>query len=92
MKIAQEFQAHVELPGRFEVFVIQTSDGTKLQVFAHGNDQKDFPAFIASRFGHLGEPAECVLHEDIRCYEIFFRGLRFPGPEEALNAMIQRTA
>lgn len=90
MKIAKEFQAHVELPGLFEVFAIQAPEGTTLQVFPHGNSLKDFPVFLAERFGHLGEPAECVLHEDIRCYEIFFRGLRFPGPEEALSAMTKR--
>jgi hypothetical protein len=87
MKVAKDFQAHIELRGLFEVFVIQAPDGTRLQIYPPTKGQVGFQEYLAKRFGHLGEPTECVHHADFDCYEVFFRGLRFSGPEEALSRL-----
>jgi len=87
MKPATEFLVHLELKGLFEVYVIPLKDGTRFQFFPHAETEKDFAGFLARRFAHLGEPAECVFHPEIRCYDVFFRGLRFANPEEALSAL-----
>jgi hypothetical protein len=85
---ASEFQAHVELTDLFEVFVIPTPEGTRFQFYAYPKTEKNFANFLAERFQHLGEPADLVYREEIRCYDVSFRGLRFKGPEEALKALI----
>jgi hypothetical protein len=85
MKLAKEFLAHVELTGLFEVFVIPVPEGTKFQFYPFKDG--DFPAFLAKRFGHLGEPSDCTYHEDFRCYEVLFRGLRFQDAEQALRSL-----
>jgi hypothetical protein len=80
----KKFLVHVELQGLFEVFVIPSPEGCVLQFFPFPEKEKDFPAYLAERFKHLGEPSDCAFHPDIRCYEVTFRGLRFNGPEDAL--------
>jgi hypothetical protein len=87
MKAAKEFLVHVELKGLFEVFVIPSADGSILQFFPYPGKEKDFPAYLAERFKHLGEPSDCTFHSDIKCYEVTFRGLRFNGPEDALTRL-----
>ncbi len=85
---ASEFQAHIELTGLFEVFVIPTPEGTRFQFYAFPETEKNFDAYLAQRFRHLGEPTDLVYREEFRCYDVTFRGLRFKGPEEALKALI----
>jgi hypothetical protein len=87
MKPAAEFLLHLELRGLFEVFVIPAKDGVRFQFFPYPETEKEFAAYLAGRFAHLGEPAECVFHPEIRCYDAFFRGLRFATPEEALVSL-----
>lgn len=87
MKKAVEFQAHIELSGLFEVFVIPVPDGTRFQFYSHPATEEGFDAYLAKRFANLGQPADLVYHEDIKCFEAFFRGLRYQSPEEALKAL-----
>lgn len=90
MKPAKEFLVHVELHGLFEVFVIPSPEGCVLQFFPYPGKEKEFPTYLSERFRHLGEPSDCVYHQDIRCYEVAFRGLRFAGPEDALSRLTAR--
>jgi hypothetical protein len=88
MKPIKEFLVHVELQGLFEVFVIPSTEGVVLQFFPYPGNGKDFPAYLAERFRHLGEPSDCAFHPSIGCYEVTFRGLRFNGPEDALARLM----
>ena len=88
-KINDGFQAHVALNGLFEVFVIPEEGGTKFLFYPYPDTKANFSEFLVERFGHLGEPADCSLHDDISCHEAHFHGLHFKDPEEALKALLK---
>jgi hypothetical protein len=87
LKPATGFLAHVELIGLFDAYVIPIPEGTRIQFYAGTKTEKNFSTYLAKRFQHLGEPADCVYREEFRCYDVTFRGLRFKDPEEALVAL-----
>lgn len=87
MRPSKDFIAHVELPGLFEVFVLPVPEGTRFQFYPYKQTSGNFPEYLATRFSKLGEPSECTFHPDAGCYEVLFRGLRYPSSEEALSAL-----
>ena len=91
LKPATGFQAHVELNGLFDAYVIPTAEGTRIQFYAGTDTEKNFATYLAERFKHLGEPTDCVYREEFRCYDVTFRGLHFKDPEEALAALTRST-
>ncbi len=87
IKPITEFLAHVDLTGLFDVYVIPVKDGTRFQFFPYPPLKDTFPQFLAGRFPGFGEPAEAVFHAEINCFDVFFRGLHFKDPEDALRRL-----
>lgn len=87
MKPSAEFMAHVDLAGLFDVYVIPVKEGTRFQFFPYPPLKDSFPEYLAKRFAVFGEPAEAVLHADVGCFDVLFRGLHFKDPEDVLRRL-----
>lgn len=90
MKPAKDFLIHVELHGLFTLYVYRAGSGSSFEFFPYPATEAKFPEYLATRFGHLGEPADCVVDPDTKVYRVSFPGLRFASPEEALNAIVRK--
>lgn len=90
VKPAKEFLVHVELHGLFSAYVYPSPSGSSIVFFPFPATEKNFPDFLASRFGHLGQPSDLVLDQDTKAYRVEFPGLRFASPEEALSRLVKR--
>lgn len=91
MAPTREFMLHVELHGLFTVYVYPSTTGASLEFFPYPATEKDFPAYLAERFKHLGEPSDCIIDPDTNCFRVKFPGLRFASPEEALISIFRKT-
>ena len=87
MKPAKDFQVHVELHGLFSVYVYPSLSGTTFQFFPYPGSEGNFESYLTTRFGHLGTPSSCTRNPELRSYEVYFSGLIFRTPEEALQAI-----
>lgn len=87
MKPAKDFLIHVELHGLLSLYVYPSPTGSRIDFFPYPAIEKDFAAYLATKFGHLGQPSDCVLDQDSKRYAVEFPGLRFKSAEEALEVV-----
>lgn len=87
MKPAKDFLIHVELHGLLSLYVYPSPTGSRIDFFPYPALEKDFPTYLVEKFGHLGQPSDCVLDQDSKRYAVEFPGLRFTSQAEALEVV-----